>query len=274
MSRATLRCHDRPRRPPLRRRCAVVRPHPARIAVLVLPRRRLTARARCPMPLPAWQHANLLLSALPLCAPSAVRSVLGLDPSAELLAGLGPQGRHLGPARVLQPRDRRGGAAGRGDQAAVGVLRALRRRRARGAGRHHRFDPRGRQPGVARRQTRRLRSRPTQAYAGALLGPDSAMSADAITVHGVSRLWRARAVLRARAGDGRRAVRGRASSNPEGAADSERAGRARAERGAHLCDEITRHNQSVCADGVGPVGAVVGLTARSRAKPRRACRAV
>jgi orotidine-5'-phosphate decarboxylase len=98
------------------------------------------------------------------------------------------------------------------------------------------------------------------AYADALLGPDSAMSADAITLTAYLG-FAALAPFLARAqetGSGLFVVV--RSSNPEGEALQNAQVAPGLSVADHLCDEITRYNQGVHADGVGPVGAVVGLT--------------
>jgi len=99
-----------------------------------------------------------------------------------------------------------------------------------------------------------------EAYAGALLGPDSAMAADAITLHAYLGFGALAPFLeRVRATGGGLFVVV-LSSNPEGRAlQSARLpdGRSVAEL---LSDEITAFNTEQGA-GVGPVGAVVGLTA-------------
>jgi orotidine-5'-phosphate decarboxylase len=101
-----------------------------------------------------------------------------------------------------------------------------------------------------------------EAYASALLGPDSAMGADAITVHpylGFAALgpYLERAQ---RTGCGVFAVV--LSSNPEGEAIQNALVAPGVTVAQHLCDEITRHNAAQEPDEVGPVGAVVGVTAR------------
>jgi orotidine-5'-phosphate decarboxylase len=98
------------------------------------------------------------------------------------------------------------------------------------------------------------------AYAGALLGPDSAMNADAITVTAYLG-FAALAPFLERAhetGSGLFVVV--RSSNPEGEPIQNALVAPGLSVAEHLCDEATRYNQSVCAEGVGPVGAVVGLT--------------
>jgi orotidine-5'-phosphate decarboxylase len=99
------------------------------------------------------------------------------------------------------------------------------------------------------------------AYANALLGPDSAMNADAITLHAYLGFG-ALAPFMERAqevGSGLFVVV--LSSNPEGQTIQNAQVAPGVSVVQHLCDEITGYNQSVSGDGIGPVGAVVGLTA-------------
>ena len=99
------------------------------------------------------------------------------------------------------------------------------------------------------------------AYAEGLLGPDSALGADALTVQayfGFGALAPFVHVAQAKGAGLFVVVR---SSNPEG----ERVQRALVAPGLSvaedLCDEITACNSALAAGGVGLVGAVVGLTA-------------
>jgi len=99
------------------------------------------------------------------------------------------------------------------------------------------------------------------AYAEGLLGPDSAMGADAITVQayfGFHALAPFVDAAQAKSAGLFVVVR---SSNPEG----ERVQRALVAPGLSvaedLCDEITARNSALAPGGVGPIGAVVGLTA-------------
>jgi orotidine-5'-phosphate decarboxylase len=100
-----------------------------------------------------------------------------------------------------------------------------------------------------------------EAYANALLGPDSAMAADAITLHaylgfGALTPFLARAE---QTGCGLFVVV--MSSNPEGEALQNAQVAPGVSVAEHLAGEITRYNATQVQDGVGPVGAVVGLTA-------------
>jgi orotidine-5'-phosphate decarboxylase len=105
-----------------------------------------------------------------------------------------------------------------------------------------------------------------EAYATALLGPDSALGADAITVHpylGFAAL--APFLTRVQqTGCGLFAVV--LSSNPEGEAIQNAQVAPGVSVAEHLCDAITRHNEAHAAGAVGGVGAVVGMTARSAAQ--------
>jgi len=100
-------------------------------------------------------------------------------------------------------------------------------------------------------------------YADGLLGPDSAMGSDALTVHAYLG-FRALSPLLQRAlelGCGIFPVV--LSSNPEGRAlqSARLAGGQTVAEG--LADEITAYNAEVTPSGVGPVGAVVGVTAEA-----------
>jgi orotidine-5'-phosphate decarboxylase len=101
-----------------------------------------------------------------------------------------------------------------------------------------------------------------EAYACALLGADSALGADAITLHPYLGFGALEPFFaRARATDcGLFVVV--LSSNPEGALLQNALVAPGTTVAQHLCDEITRHNAEHSPDGVGSVGAVVGVTAR------------
>lgn len=99
------------------------------------------------------------------------------------------------------------------------------------------------------------------AYAGALLGPDSAMNADAITVHAYLGFAALGPFLERAQETGCGLFAVVLSSNPEGRAIQSAQVAPGLSVAQHLCHEITRHNERVCAEGTGPVGAVVGLTA-------------
>jgi len=101
-----------------------------------------------------------------------------------------------------------------------------------------------------------------EAYATALLGPDSAMGADAITVHPYLGFAALAPFLERvqRTGCGLFAMV--LSSNPEGEAIQNALVSPGVTVAQHLCGEITRHNAAQGQDGIGPVGAVVGMTAR------------
>ena len=100
-----------------------------------------------------------------------------------------------------------------------------------------------------------------EAYAGALLGPDSAMAADAITVHAYLGFGALEPFCR-------RAVQTNCglfvvvmSSNPEGRALQAAQVAPGVSVAQHLCDAITEANAAATAQPTGPFGAVVGLTA-------------
>jgi orotidine-5'-phosphate decarboxylase len=101
-----------------------------------------------------------------------------------------------------------------------------------------------------------------EAYASALLGPDSALGADAITVHPYLGFEALAPFLERvqHTGCGLFAVV--LSSNPEGETIQNAEVTPGVSVAQYLCDQITRHNAAQVQDGVGPVGAVVGLTAR------------
>jgi orotidine-5'-phosphate decarboxylase len=101
-----------------------------------------------------------------------------------------------------------------------------------------------------------------EAYAGALLGPDSAMGADAITVHPYLGFGALAPFLDRVQQTGCGLFVVALSSNPEGELIQNALVAPGVTVAQHLCDEITRHNGAQSPDGVGPVGAVVGMTAR------------
>jgi orotidine-5'-phosphate decarboxylase len=101
-----------------------------------------------------------------------------------------------------------------------------------------------------------------EAYASALLGPDSALGADAITVHpylGFGALAPFLARVQ-QTGCGLFVVV--LSSNPEASSIQNALVAPGLTVAQHLCDELTRHNAAQAPDAVGPIGAVVGLTAQ------------
>jgi orotidine-5'-phosphate decarboxylase len=101
-----------------------------------------------------------------------------------------------------------------------------------------------------------------EAYASALLGPDSAMEADAITLHAYLGFAALKPFLdRAHVtGSGLFVVV--LSSNPEGEALQSAQVQPGQSVAAHLCDEISAHNRATYGEGLGAVGAVVGVTAK------------
>lgn len=99
------------------------------------------------------------------------------------------------------------------------------------------------------------------AYANALLGPDSAMGADAITVHPYLGFGALGPFLQRVEETGCALFAVVLSSNPEGQLIQNALVSPGQSVAQHLCDEITRYNASVRPEGVGSVGAVVGLTA-------------
>jgi orotidine-5'-phosphate decarboxylase len=98
-------------------------------------------------------------------------------------------------------------------------------------------------------------------YADGLLGPDSAMAADGLTVHAYLGFAALAPILERAVELGCGIFPVVLSSNPEGRALQS----ARRDDGLTVCEglaaEITEHNARVAPDGVGPVGAVVGVTA-------------
>jgi len=102
-----------------------------------------------------------------------------------------------------------------------------------------------------------------RAYAEGLLGPESAMAADGLTVHAYLGFGALSPLLEQARDFGCGIFAMVLSSNPEG----------RALQGAQLpdgrnvaealADEITAHNAAEQPEGVGPVGAVVGVTAEA-----------
>jgi orotidine-5'-phosphate decarboxylase len=100
------------------------------------------------------------------------------------------------------------------------------------------------------------------AYAEGLLGKDSALGADAITLHSYLG-FAALAPFLARAertGSGLFVVV--LSSNPEGEAIQNAQVAPGVTVADHLCDEIVRANRTRAPAGLGPIGGVVGLTAQ------------
>jgi orotidine-5'-phosphate decarboxylase len=98
------------------------------------------------------------------------------------------------------------------------------------------------------------------AYAQALLGPDSAMAADAITLSAYLGFGALAPFLDRADATGTGLFVVVLSSNPEGARIQSAEVAPGLAVAAHLADEITRHNRAR-GTGVGPVGAVVGVTA-------------
>jgi orotidine-5'-phosphate decarboxylase len=105
-----------------------------------------------------------------------------------------------------------------------------------------------------------------EAYAEALLGPDSPMGADAITVHGYMGFEALGPFLDRALATGSGVFVVVLSSNPEGAAIQAAQVSPGTGVAEHLADAITAFNRAH-ADraGVGPVGAVVGVTAERAA---------
>lgn len=99
------------------------------------------------------------------------------------------------------------------------------------------------------------------AYASALLGPDSAMSADAITVSSYLGFGALSPFLQRAEDTGCALFVVVLSSNPEGRLIQNAMVAPGLSVAQHLCDEITIHNAQVRPHATGPVGAVVGLTA-------------
>lgn len=100
-----------------------------------------------------------------------------------------------------------------------------------------------------------------QAYAQAYLGTASAFKADAITVHaylGFQALWPM--MEHALSVDASLFVVA-LSSNPEGKTIQQAQMTEGSTVAQGLCDEITSYNRTRCTDPVGPIGAVVGVTA-------------
>jgi orotidine-5'-phosphate decarboxylase len=100
-----------------------------------------------------------------------------------------------------------------------------------------------------------------EAYANALLGPDSAMAADAVTVHAYLGFGALAPFLERAGATGCGVFVVVLSSNPEGQALQNALVAPGVSVAEHLCSEITAHNRRVAPATVGPVGAVVGLTA-------------
>jgi orotidine-5'-phosphate decarboxylase len=104
------------------------------------------------------------------------------------------------------------------------------------------------------------------AYASALLGPDSAMNADAVTVHAYLGFGALEPFLQRIELTGCGLFVMVLSSNPEGQAIQNAQVAPGVSVAQHLADEITRHNAASSPSGVGAVGAVVGLTAKGAAE--------
>ncbi len=100
-----------------------------------------------------------------------------------------------------------------------------------------------------------------EAYANALLGPDSAMNADAITVHAYLGFGALSPFLKRIEDTGCGLFVVVRSSNPEAHAIQHAQVRPGVSVAQHLCDEISRYNAAQSAQHTGPVGAVIGLTA-------------
>jgi len=99
------------------------------------------------------------------------------------------------------------------------------------------------------------------AYASGLLGPDSALGADAITVHAYLGFAALEPFLARAQATGCGLFVVVLSSNPEGRTLQSAQVAPGLSVAQHLCAEITRYNEQTCGEGVGLVGAVVGLTA-------------
>jgi orotidine-5'-phosphate decarboxylase len=99
------------------------------------------------------------------------------------------------------------------------------------------------------------------AYATALLGPDSAMNADAITVQPYFGFGALGPFLDRAQQTGCGLFVMVLSSNPEGHSIQNALVAPGVTVAEHLCAEINAYNQKVCPSTTGPVGAVVGLTA-------------
>jgi len=99
------------------------------------------------------------------------------------------------------------------------------------------------------------------AYASGLLGPDSALGADAITVHAYLGFAALEPFLARAQATGCGLFVVVLSSNPEGRTLQNAQVAPGLSVAQHLCAEITRYNEQTCSEGTGLVGAVVGLTA-------------
>ncbi len=99
------------------------------------------------------------------------------------------------------------------------------------------------------------------AYASALLGPDSALGADAITVHPYLGFGALEPFLSRAQQTGCAVFAVVLSSNPEGRAIQNAQVSEGVSVAQQLCAEITAHNAEASTEEVGPAGAVVGLTA-------------
>ena len=160
----------------------------------------------------------------PLCA--------GIDPHAVAAGRLGTDrlGQRAGEVR---PRRHRGArAAGRRDQAAVGVLRAVRLARDRGARAGDRHRPRGRCARRARREARRHRL-DRAGLRRCLPRPALADRRGRDHRSAVPRVRQPRADVRHRPRARRRCVRAGADLQPRGAAVPARPHRRRRDRGRH-----------------------------------------
>lgn len=104
-----------------------------------------------------------------------------------------------------------------------------------------------------------------QAYASALLGPDSAMNADAITVHAYLGFAALAPFFERIEESGCGLFVVVLSSNPEAEAIQNAQVAPGVSVAQHLCAEITRYNAEHHPAGVGGIGAVVGLTANGAA---------
>ena len=99
-----------------------------------------------------------------------------------------------------------------------------------------------------------------EAYASALLGPDSALGADAVTLHAYLGFAALEPFLQRAQRTGCGLFVMVRSSNPEGDALQHAQIAPGVSVAQYLCDEIRAHNAKVQPDGIGPVGAVIGLT--------------
>jgi orotidine-5'-phosphate decarboxylase len=100
------------------------------------------------------------------------------------------------------------------------------------------------------------------AYAGAYLGPDAPLEADAVTVHPYLGLGAMGAFVSRAHESGSCVLVVTRSSNPEGRAIQAAADASGRPVEAALLAEIGRLNAELAPDGLGPVGAVIGPTRR------------